>query len=210
MIDANTLDWKKSDGLIPAIVQDHATRQVLMLGYMNAEALAKTVETGKVHFYSRSKQRLWKKGETSNNTFKLIGITADCDSDALLVEVKPKGPACHTGTVSCFGDDPGPGLGFLAHLRSIIRARKKDKPKGSYVGSLMARAPKRPAQKVGEEGVEVAMAAVSESKAELKGEAADLLFHLMVLLESRDLSLDDVVGVLRKRHAVRAEKAGRS
>lgn len=210
MIDANTLDWKKSDGLIPAIVQDHATRQVLMLGYMNAEALAKTVETGKVHFYSRSKQRLWKKGETSGNAFKLIDITVDCDSDALLVEVKPKGPACHTGTVSCFGDDPAPGLGFLAHLRAIIRKRKKDKPKGSYVGSLMARAPKRPAQKVGEEGVEVAMAAVSESKTELKGEAADLLFHLMVLLESRDLSLDDVVEVLRKRHAVRAEKTGRS
>ena len=210
MIDANTLDWKKSDGLVPAIVQDHATRQVLMLGYMNEEALAKTVETSKVYFYSRSKQRLWKKGETSNNTFKLIEITADCDSDALLVEVKPKGPACHTGTVSCFGDDPAPGLGFLAHLRSIIRSRKKDKPKGSYVGGLMARAPKRPAQKVGEEGVEVAMAAVSESKAELKGEAADLLFHLMVLLESRDLSLDDVVGVLRKRHAVRAQKTGRS
>ena len=210
MIDAKTLDWKKSDGLIPAIVQDHATRQVLMLGYMNEEALGLTQETGKVHFFSRSRNALWKKGETSGNTFKLVAISADCDNDTLLVEVKPKGPACHTGTVTCFGDDPAPGLGFLAHLRAIIRKRRKDKPKGSYVGGLMARAPKRPAQKVGEEGVEVAMAAVSESKAALKAEAADLLFHLMVLLESRDLSLDDVVGVLRKRHAVRAEKAGRS
>ncbi|WP_300542995.1 bifunctional phosphoribosyl-AMP cyclohydrolase/phosphoribosyl-ATP diphosphatase HisIE [Maricaulis sp.] len=210
MIDATSLDWNKSDGLIPAIVQDHATRQVLMLGYMNEEALARTVGTGKVHFYSRSKQALWKKGETSGNTFKLVNIAADCDSDALLVEVKPKGPACHKETVSCFGDDPGPGLGFLAHLRTIIRKRKKDKPKGSYVGGLMARAPKRPAQKVGEEGVEVAMAAVSESKAALKTEAADLLFHLMVLLESRDLSLDDVVTVLRRRHAVRAAKSARS
>lgn len=207
MIEANSLDWKKSDGLIPAIVQDHATRQVLMLGYMNEEALARTLESGKVHFFSRSRQSLWKKGETSGNTFKLVGISADCDKDTLLVEVKPKGPACHEGTVSCFGDDPGPGLGFLAHLRTIIRKRKKDKPKGSYVGGLMARAPKRPAQKVGEEGVEVAIAAVSENKAALKGEAADLLFHLMVLLESRDLSLDDVVAVLRKRHAVRAERS---
>ena len=206
MMDAKKLDWKKGDDLIPAIVQDVATRQVLMLGYMNAEALAATLETGKVHFFSRSKQRLWKKGETSGNTFKLVNLSADCDSDALLVEVKPKGAACHTGTVSCFGDDPGPGLGFLAHLRAIIRKRKKDKTKGSYVGSLMAKAPKRPAQKVGEEGVEVAMAAVSESKEALTGEAADLLFHLMVLLESRDLSLEDVVDVLRKRHAIRASK----
>ena len=206
MINTAELDWAKSDGLIPAIIQDVATRQVLMLGYMNTEALEQTIETGKVHFYSRSKQRLWKKGETSGNTFKLVEISRDCDSDALLVEVKPKGPACHEGTVSCFGDDPGPGLGFLAHLRAIIKKRRKEKPKNSYVGDLLARAPKKPAQKVGEEGVEVAMAAVSESKSELAGEAADLIFHLMVLLESRDLSLDDVVAVLRKRHAVRAQK----
>ncbi|MFY0638358.1 bifunctional phosphoribosyl-AMP cyclohydrolase/phosphoribosyl-ATP diphosphatase HisIE [Maricaulis maris] len=206
MIDTNALDWKKGGGLIPAIVQDVATRQVLMLGYMNAEALAATIASGKVHFFSRSKQRLWKKGETSGNTFKLVNLAADCDSDALLVEVKPKGAACHTGTVSCFGDDPGPGLGFLAHLRAIIRKRKKDKTKGSYVGSLMAKAPKRPAQKVGEEGVEVAMAAVSESKEALAGEAADLLFHLMVLLESRELGLENVVDILRSRHAVRASK----
>ncbi|MDF1768530.1 bifunctional phosphoribosyl-AMP cyclohydrolase/phosphoribosyl-ATP diphosphatase HisIE [Maricaulis sp.] len=206
MIDANSLDWNKGDGLVPAIIQDVATRQVLMLGYMNAEALAATLKSGKVHFFSRSKQRLWKKGETSGNTFKLVNLAADCDSDALLVEVKPKGAACHTGTVSCFGDDPAPGLGFLAHLRAIIRKRKKDKTKGSYVGSLMAKAPKRPAQKVGEEGVEVAMAAVSESKEALAGEAADLLFHLMVLLESRELGLEDVVDILRNRHAVRASK----
>ncbi|MBR9826396.1 MAG: phosphoribosyl-ATP diphosphatase, partial [Alphaproteobacteria bacterium] len=140
------------------------------------------------------------------NVFKLVTISNDCDRDTLLLEVKPKGPACHLGTVTCFGDDPGPGLGYLAHLRSIIRKRKKEKPKGSYVGDLLSRAPKRPAQKVGEEGVEVAMAAVSEDDEALVGEAADLVFHLMVLLESRDLSLDDVVAVLRKRHAVRAAK----
>ncbi|WP_339741357.1 bifunctional phosphoribosyl-AMP cyclohydrolase/phosphoribosyl-ATP diphosphatase HisIE [uncultured Maricaulis sp.] len=204
MIDTNSLDWAKGDGLVPAIIQDAATRQVLMLGYMNAEALQLTQETGKVHFFSRSRQSLWKKGETSGLSFKLVNIALDCDQDTLLVEVKPKGAACHNGTVSCFGDDPGPGLGFLAHLRAIIKKRKKDKPKGSYVGSLMARAPKRPAQKVGEEGVEVALAAVSESRAAVAEESADLIFHLLVLLESRDLSLEDVVAVLRKRHAVRA------
>lgn len=204
MIDTNTLDWAKGDGLVPAIIQDVATRQVLMLGYMNAEALQLTQETGKVHFFSRSRQSLWKKGETSGLSFKLVNIALDCDQDTLLVEVKPKGAACHNGTVSCFGDDPGPGLGFLAHLRAIIKKRKKDKPKGSYVGSLLARAPKRPAQKVGEEGVEVAIAAVSESRAAVAEESADLIFHLLVLLESRDLGLDDVIAVLRKRHAVRA------
>jgi phosphoribosyl-ATP pyrophosphohydrolase/phosphoribosyl-AMP cyclohydrolase len=206
MIDTNSLDWAKGDGLVPAIIQDAATRQVLMLGYMNAEALQLTQETGKVHFFSRSRQTLWKKGETSGLSFKLVNIALDCDQDTLLVEVKPKGAACHNGTVSCFGDDPGPGLGFLAHLRAIIKKRKKDKPKGSYVGSLMARAPKRPAQKVGEEGVEVALAAVSESRAAVAEESADLIFHLLVLLESRDLGLEDVVAVLRKRHAVRAAK----
>lgn len=205
MINAENLNWDKVDGLIPAIIQDVATRQVLMLGYMNSEAVALTQDTGKVHFYSRTKQRIWKKGESSGNTFKLVQMAPDCDGDTLLVEVRPKGPACHTGTVTCFGDDPAPGLGFLAHLRAIIKKRRKEKPKNSYVGDLLARAPKKPAQKVGEEGVEVAMAAVSESKSELAGEAADLIFHLMVLLESRDLSLDDVVAVLRKRHAVRAQ-----
>jgi len=204
MIDTNSLDWAKGDGLVPAIIQDVATRQVLMLGYMNAEALQLTQETGKVHFFSRSRQSLWKKGETSGLSFKLVNIALDCDQDTLLVEVKPKGAACHNGTVSCFGDDPGPGLGFLAHLRAIIKKRKKDKPKGSYVGSLLARAPKRPAQKVGEEGVEVAIAAVSESRSAVAEESADLIFHLLVLLESRDLGLDDVIAVLRKRHAVRA------
>lgn len=206
MIDTNAIDWAKNDGLVPAIIQDVATRQVLMLGYMNSEALQLTQESGKVHFFSRSRQSLWKKGEASGLSFKLVNMTLDCDQDTLLVEVKPKGAACHNGTVSCFGDDPGPGLGFLAHLRAIIKARKKDKPKGSYVGSLMARAPKRPAQKVGEEGVEVAIAAVSESRTAVAEESADLIFHLMVLLESRDLGLEDVVAILRKRHAVRAAK----
>lgn len=129
MIKAENLNWEKVDGLIPAIIQDVATRQVLMLGYMNAEAVALTQETGKVHFYSRTKQRIWKKGETSGNTFKLVQMAPDCDGDTLLVEVKPKGPACHTGTVTCFGDDPAPGLGFLAHLRAIIKKRRKEKPK---------------------------------------------------------------------------------
>jgi phosphoribosyl-ATP pyrophosphohydrolase/phosphoribosyl-AMP cyclohydrolase len=204
MMTVESIDWDKGDGLVPAIIQDAATRQVLMLGYMDRAAFQATVETRKVHFHSRSRNALWKKGETSGNTFKLVDMALDCDSDALLVEVKPKGPACHTGAVSCFRGEQAPGLGFLAHLASIIKSRKKDKPKGSYVGGLMARAPKRPAQKVGEEGVEVAMAAVSEDKAALAAESADLLFHLMVLLESRGLGLLDVVAVLRERHAVRA------
>jgi phosphoribosyl-ATP pyrophosphohydrolase/phosphoribosyl-AMP cyclohydrolase len=202
MIDGSDLNWAKGDDLIPAIIQDAATRQVLMLGYMNAEALDKTLKTKKVYFYSRSKKRLWKKGEKSGHTFKLINIGADCDSDALLVEVSPKGPACHRQTVSCFGNNPGPGLGFLAYLAAIIKKRSKEKSKQSYVGSLLARAPKKPAQKVGEEGVEVAIAAVSEDDNALVAEAADLMFHLMVLLESRKLGLDDVVEVLRERHAL--------
>ena len=205
MMDINSIDWDKGDGLVPAIIQDVSTRQVLMLGYMNALSLEETQKTGKVHFFSRSKQRLWMKGETSNNIFKLVSVTKDCDSDALLVEVRPEGPACHTNTVSCFGDDPGPGLGFLAYLAQVIESRSQDRPEDSYVARLLDKAPKKPAQKVGEEGVEVAMAAVSENNQALIGESADLLFHLMVLLKSRDLGLENVIDELRDRHTDRAE-----
>ena len=204
MIEAKAVDWAKGGGLCPVIVQDVLTRQVLMLGYMNEAAFAKTVKGGWVTFWSRSRKELWTKGATSGNRFKLSDIKLDCDSDALLVEVKPEGPACHTGTVSCFGDDPGPGLGFLGHLERIIDSRKKKNPEKSYVARLMARAPKKPAQKVGEEGVEVAMAAVAEDDKALAGEAADLIFHLMVLLRSRGLKMNDVLKVLRERHAERA------
>ncbi|MFS2317801.1 bifunctional phosphoribosyl-AMP cyclohydrolase/phosphoribosyl-ATP diphosphatase HisIE [Maricaulis sp. D1M11] len=204
MIKAKTLDWDKGEGLLPAIIQDATTLQVLMLGYMNKQSFKLTQETGIVHFYSRSRQEIWKKGATSGNTFKLVKLQVDCDNDTILAEVEPKGPACHLGHVTCFGDDPGPGLGFLGHLKRIIRQRREENVKGSYVRGLFEKAPKRPAQKVGEEGVEVAMAAVSESDEALTEEAADLVFHLMVLLESRDLEMEDVIKVLRKRHAVRA------
>ena len=207
MIEVGRLDWDKGDGLIPAIIQDAETRQVLMLGYMNAESLIKTLDTKIVHFFSRSKQRLWMKGETSGNSFGLVNIDHDCDSDALLVEVIPKGPACHLDTVSCFGDDPAPGLGYLAYLRKVIRDRRIESPESSYVASLFEKGLKTMAQKVGEEGVEVAVAAVSESEEALTEESADLLFHLMVLLESQDLSLDDLIAVLRQRHSPREEKA---
>jgi len=205
MMDTTSIDWDKGDGLVPAIIQDAATRQVLMLGYMNALSLEETIKTGHVHFFSRSKQRLWMKGESSGNIFNLVSVKPDCDRDALLVEVRPEGPACHTNTVSCFGDDPGPGLGFLAYLAQVIESRSEEKPEDSYVARLLSEAPKKPAQKVGEEGVEVAIAAVSENKQAVIEESADLLFHLMVLLKSRDLGLDDVLGELRKRHQSRAD-----
>jgi phosphoribosyl-ATP pyrophosphohydrolase/phosphoribosyl-AMP cyclohydrolase len=201
MIDPKKLDWDKTDGLIPAVIQDERTRQVLMLGYMNEEALGQTLQSNIVHFYSRSRRCLWMKGETSGNTFALTAISADCDNDTLLVEVRPAGPACHTNTVSCFGNDPAPGLGFLAHLEAVIQTRAGQAPEDSYVSRLLTKAPKLPAQKVGEEAVEVAIAAVSESREALIGESADLIFHLMVLLESRNVSLSDIVDELRTRNA---------
>ena len=203
MIEPSDIDWKKGDGLAPAIVQDAHTRQVLMLGYMNKDALKQTIKTGRVVFWSRSKERLWMKGETSGHTLKLVGLSVDCDGDAILVEAKPSGPVCHKDTVSCFGDDPGPGIGFLPALERIVDSRKDTDPNKSYVARLLARAPKKPAQKVGEEGVEVAMAAVSETKKELAAEAADLLFHLVVLLRSRGVKLGDVMKILRERHGLK-------
>jgi phosphoribosyl-ATP pyrophosphohydrolase/phosphoribosyl-AMP cyclohydrolase len=201
MITATQLDWDKSGGLIPAVIQDHTTRQVLMLGYMNEDAFEKSIATQIVHFYSRSRQSLWMKGETSGHQFKLVDMSADCDNDTLLVEVRPSGPACHTNTVSCFGDDPAPGMGFLARLGDIVRSRGRLDPNQSYVSRLLSKAPKLPAQKVGEEAVEVAIAAISESREALIGESADLIFHLMVLLESRDVSLIEIVDELRARNA---------
>ena len=204
MIDAGEIDWKKGGGLAPAIVQDALTRQVLMLGYMNRDAYKATIKTGKVTFFSRSRNALWVKGETSGNVLELVDMTVDCDKDAILVEATPAGPTCHLGLVSCFGDDPGPGLGFLGHLERIIESRKDKKSEKSYVAKLFAKAPKKPAQKVGEEGVEVALAAVSEDDEALAGEAADLIFHLIVLLQSRGMTLADTLAVLRERHAERA------
>ena len=198
------LDWSKGNGLLPAIVQDARSGAVLMLGYMNAEALARTQQGGKVTFYSRSKQRLWTKGETTGNHLLLKSVRADCDSDALLIQAEPVGPTCHHGTRSCFGDGSEPGLAFLAVLDALVARRARELPGGSYTTTLFEKGIRRIAQKVGEEGVETALAATTGDDAELLDEAADLLFHLIVLLCARGKSLSDVVDRLRTRHDVAA------
>jgi phosphoribosyl-ATP pyrophosphohydrolase/phosphoribosyl-AMP cyclohydrolase len=195
------IDWKKNNGLVPAIVQDAATLQVLMLGYMNAEALRKTQRTKRVTFFSRSKNRLWTKGETSKNFLHLVSITVDCDNDTLLVMARADGPTCHRGTPSCFGDEGATGVGFLAQLDQVVAARLKSGDKTSYTVRLALEGVARVAQKVGEEGVETALAAVTANTKEFTGEAADLLYHLIVLLRVKKLSLRDAIAVLEKRHA---------
>ena len=191
------LDWAKSDGLLPAIVQDAVNQRVLMLGYMNAEALAITRASGLVTFYSRSKQRLWKKGETSGHVLELVSIQADCDNDTLLVLANPQGPTCHLQRASCFPEAPGD---FLGDLDALVAQRERERPAGSYTTGLFEGGMRRIAQKVGEEGVETALAAVVQEDEALLGEAADLMFHLTVLLRARGLSLGDAVRVLEQRH----------
>ena len=200
--DTSRLAWQKGDGLLPAIVQHALTGEVLMLGYMNAQALAQTQASGHVTFFSRSKQRLWTKGESSGNVLALRSIRIDCDADTLLIQALPHGPTCHTGTSSCFGisADVRPPLGFLAELDALVEQRHADRPEGSYTTRLFDGGIRRMAQKVGEEGVETALAAVVQGDDELLGEAADLVFHLTVALRARGLSLGDVVGVLAERH----------
>ena len=201
-----SFDWSKGDGLLPAVVQDARTGTVLMLGYMNREALRKTLGEKRVTFYSRSKQRLWTKGETSGNFLHLVDAAIDCDNDTILVTANPDGPTCHNGTDSCFGDTirtKSTRLAFLSQLESVIEQRVSARPEGSYTARLWAEGPARMAQKVGEEGVEVALAAVTQSPEKLVGEAADLLFHLTLLLKSRQLSLTDVIAELERRHAAK-------
>ena len=203
--DVSRLDWAKGDGLLPAIVQHWLNGEVLMLGYMNAEALAHTQDTGLVTFYSRSKQRLWTKGESSGHSLVLKSIRIDCDADTLLVQAEPLGPTCHLGTSSCFGESVQPPLGFLAELDALVAQRHTERPQGSYTTRLFEGGVRRMAQKVGEEGVEAALAAVAQDDNELLGEAADLIFHLTVLLRARGLSLSDVVALLAKRHTAHSE-----
>ncbi|WP_376695572.1 bifunctional phosphoribosyl-AMP cyclohydrolase/phosphoribosyl-ATP diphosphatase HisIE [Wenzhouxiangella sp. EGI_FJ10305] len=198
--DLEDLDWSKGDGLLPAIVQDADDGRVLMLGYMNAEALETTRASGRVTFFSRSKQRLWTKGETSANHLELVDVLGDCDGDTLLVLARPHGPTCHTGTDTCFGDIHFPHVGFLAGLERTIRSRAGTDPEQSYTARLMAEGTKRCAQKVGEEGVEVALAAAAGEREELDSEAADLLYHLLVCLQSAGSDLDSVIDKLIKRH----------
>ncbi len=195
------LDWTKGNGLLPAIVQHCASGKVLMLGYMNPEALAATQASGWVTFWSRSRQRLWKKGETSGHLLAVRSIHADCDQDALLILAEPRGPTCHLGTASCFGDTIQPPGGFLGELDALIARRDGERPPGSYTTALFEAGIRRIAQKVGEEGVETALAAVAQDAEALLGEAADLVYHLAVLLRARGRSLADVADVLERRHA---------
>ncbi|HHQ4936903.1 TPA: bifunctional phosphoribosyl-AMP cyclohydrolase/phosphoribosyl-ATP diphosphatase HisIE [Aeromonas veronii] len=197
---AEQLDWAKCDGMIPAIVQHAASGEVLMQGFMTREALEKTQSSGQVTFFSRSKQRLWTKGESSGNVLQLVAISTDCDQDSLLIAANPVGPTCHKGTTSCFNGHPVPPLGFLAELEQVLAARKGADPATSYTASLYAKGTKRIAQKVGEEGVEVALAAMAKDREELINESADLLYHLTVLLQNEGLRLQDVVQRLYERH----------
>jgi phosphoribosyl-AMP cyclohydrolase / phosphoribosyl-ATP pyrophosphohydrolase len=201
--EVQQLDFSKNAGLIPAIVQHADNGAVLMLGYMNREALMETLTRKRVVFYSRSKQRLWEKGETSGNTLDLVGARADCDQDTLLVAARPRGPSCHLGLATCFGDEPlvpSEQIAFLNELETIIAQRLAGRPEGSYTARLYSQGIKRIAQKVGEEGLELALAAAAEEDDKVVGEAADLLFHVLILLKSRGLSLPRVVAELESRY----------
>ena len=204
MMEPATIDWTKADGLIPAIVQDATSGAVLMLAYMNREALAVTLASRRVTFWSRSKQRLWTKGETSGNFLSLRKMALDCDGDTLLVLADPVGPACHTGTRTCWGDAPPQAaaekLAFLGVLDDVIAERIATRPEGSYTAKLLDQGTRRIAQKVGEEGLELALAAVAQSDDEMIGEAADLIYHTLLLLQVKHLSLGHVLAELEARH----------
>ena len=200
VINSKNLAWEKGNGLLPAIIQDFHTGQVLMLGYMNAEALAKTFDTKKVTFYSRSKDRLWTKGETSGNWLDLVSAEMDCDADTILIQARPNGPVCHTGSRTCFNDNSVSATLFLEQLSKLITERHRTMPENSYTSRLFREGASRIAQKVGEEGVELALARMKNDPEETKNEAADLLFHMMVLLEDSGLALSDVVEVLQNRN----------
>jgi len=200
--DIQVLDWAKTNGLMPAIVQDAFDGRVLMQGWMNPEALANSLDNGLVTFWSRSRETLWIKGETSGNGLQLVAVHADCDNDCLLVLAQPQGPTCHRETDTCFDNrrPVRPQLAFIAALERVVAQRAAERPEGSYTAGLFEAGVKRIAQKVGEEGVETALAAVAGDREELANEAADLLYHLLVLLQASDLSLEDVVQTLESRH----------
>jgi phosphoribosyl-ATP pyrophosphohydrolase/phosphoribosyl-AMP cyclohydrolase len=206
LADLDRLDFVKGRGLLPAVIQHPESGAVLMLGYMNREALEATLTRGRVVFFSRSRQRLWEKGETSGRSLEVEKILSDCDGDALLVTARPKGPACHLGTATCFGDGAVTGgghLAFFSELERVIGERIAERPEGSYTAKLVASGVKRMAQKVGEEGLEMAMAAVSGPDDDVVAEAADLFYHVLVLLKARGLSFNRVTTELRERHQTR-------
>lgn len=193
-------DLNTTDGLIPAIIQNARTGQVLMLAYMDEEAFTKTRETGLVTFFSRSRQELWTKGETSGNYLRYVSHRVDCDADTLLVKAHPDGPVCHKGTRTCFVDSSDGAFGFLGELEDVIASREGADPHVSYTSRLLSEGPVGPSRKVGEEGIETAIAGITESDERLKEESADLLYHLLVLLKARGSTLSDVVAVLEQRH----------
>ncbi|MDI6401758.1 bifunctional phosphoribosyl-AMP cyclohydrolase/phosphoribosyl-ATP diphosphatase HisIE [Balneolaceae bacterium ANBcel3] len=205
MISVDDIAFDKSDGLVPAVIQDVTTKQVLMLGYMSRESLLETIQTKKVTFFSRSKKRLWMKGEASGHVLHVVRIQMDCDNDALLVEAKPVGPTCHTGETSCFHQFPydpsgeGHPLAFLSELQQLLEKRKETLPEGSYTSKMFKKGRDKLAQKVGEEAVETVIA-VKNSREEFTYEASDLLFHLMMLLTGENMKLEDLVRELEKRH----------
>jgi phosphoribosyl-ATP pyrophosphohydrolase/phosphoribosyl-AMP cyclohydrolase len=194
------INFDKQNGLVPAIIQDSVTKKVLMLGYMNKEALKITKETGKVTFYSRSRQTLWTKGETSGNFLYLKDIKLDCDSDTLLIQAAPAGPVCHTGTDTCWAEENTQGVDFLLHLEQVIEDRKTSTAEKSYTKSLFDKGINKIAQKVGEEAVELVIEAKDNNDELFINEAADLMFHYLVLLNKKGFCLEDVVKVLEERH----------
>jgi phosphoribosyl-ATP pyrophosphohydrolase/phosphoribosyl-AMP cyclohydrolase len=194
-----TVDFSK--GLVPAIIQDASTRKVLMLGYMNEEAFEKTKKEKRVTFFSRSKNRLWTKGETSNHFLNVVSILIDCDQDSILILANPEGPTCHTGADTCFNESNGDNAAWLDHLKHVIRSRKTASADTSYTASLFKKGTNKVAQKVGEEAVELVIEALSNNDELFKGEAADLLFHYLVLLEDRGIGLEEIIALLQERHA---------
>ena len=197
----STLDFEKMGGLLPAIIQDAKTKNVLMLGFMNKEAYEKTLQSGKVTFWSRSRQTLWTKGETSGNFLELVSLSADCDHDTLLVKVIPHGPTCHTGTDTCWGEDNAASpLLFLQDLQDFIEKRREEMPEGSYTTRLFSDGVNKMAQKVGEEALETVIEATNGTNEKLIYEAADMLYHLEVLLTSKGLRIEDIALELHKRH----------
>ncbi|GAA0815097.1 bifunctional phosphoribosyl-AMP cyclohydrolase/phosphoribosyl-ATP diphosphatase HisIE [Colwellia asteriadis] len=194
------LAWGKMDNLLPAIIQDSATGAVLMQGFMNIEALTKTLNTEKATFFSRSKQRLWMKGESSGNTLDVMQVLADCDRDCLLIAVNPNGPTCHLNTTSCFPEEQLSQQNFLSHLERFVDKRANDPIEESYTARLLSRGTNKVAQKVGEEGVEVVIAALAETKDDFLGECADLFYHTLVLLKDQKIELSEVMEVLQTRH----------
>lgn len=198
--DIKQIDFGKNKGLVPAVIQDAQTGKVLMMGYMNEESIRVTQEAGKVTFYSRSKERLWTKGESSANYLNLVDILVDCDEDTLLIKVNPDGPTCHTGTDTCWGENNTDQLQFLDYLTSVIHTRKNEDPEKSYTAKMFQKGINKLAQKVGEEAVELVIEAKDNNDDLFKYEAADLLFHYMMLLEAKGFELKDVISILQERH----------